>query len=151
MRVDAFAEFSDAQAITVDAISTNVMARDGLGLTPNTTQQLGMVPCYLVLTVGTSFTDGDTITFSLESDSTADLATSATTHWSSGSMSTTPLNAGTVIAVVPLPWGQYEDFIGVRYNVGTGPLAAGTVNAFLTNQPQTWQAFKYGSDEVSAT
>lgn len=103
MRIDAKAEFSDAQAITVDAISTNVMARDGLGLTPNTTQQLGMVGCYLVITIGTSLTDGDTITSSLESDSTANLATSPTTHWSSGSLSTTPLNAGVVAAVVPLP------------------------------------------------
>ena len=142
MHLDAQAEFSDAQAITVDAISTNVMARDGLGLTPNTLQQLGMVGCYLVITIATALTDADTITFTLESDSTANLATSPTVHWSSGSLSTTPLNAGVVVAVVPLPWGQYEDFIGVRYNVGTGPLAAGAVNAFLTMDPHTWQAFK---------
>lgn len=149
MRVDAKAEFSDAQAITVDAISTNVMERDGLGLSPNALQQLGLMGCFLVITIGTALTDGDTINFQLVSDSTANLATSPTVHWSSGAISTTPLNAGVVVAVVPLPWGNYEDFIGLKFDVGTGPLAAGTVNAFLTNDPYTWRAFAHGSDSVN--
>lgn len=144
-RIDARAEFSDAQAVTVDAISTNVMARDGLGLSPNATQQLGAPAIlYLVITCAIEPTDGDTIVFSLESATDEALSASPVVHFATGAISTTAIKAGTVVAVTPLPYGEYKDYIGVRYNVGTGPLAAGAFNAFLTLDPPTWRAFEDG-------
>jgi hypothetical protein len=150
MRIDARAEFSDAQAVTVDAISSNVMARDGLGLSPNDTQQLGAPSvAYLVITCAVEPDDGDTIQFSLESATNAALSSGAVKHWTSDAISTTVIKAGNVLAVIPLPNADYKDFIGVRYNVGTGPMTVGKYNAFLTLEPQTWRAFKHGSDSVT--
>jgi len=150
MRIDKNTELSDAQAVTVDAISANVIARDGLGLSPNDTQNLG-APAHLffVITCAVEPTDGDTIQFSLESATNEALSSGAVVHWQSAAISTTTIKAGQTLAVIPLPNADYKDYIGGRYNVGTGPMAAGAYNMFITNEPNTFRTFKHGSDSVN--
>lgn len=143
MILDIQAEFSDAQAVTATAISTNVM---DLGST-NTLKDMGNGrPVYLVIQTQTACTDVSsdaTVAFSLESDSTADLATSATVHYSSGAVAFgTYSPVGTVVLCVALPLGKsYERYLGVRYTVASGPLTAGKFDAFLTLDPQRWAAY----------
>jgi hypothetical protein len=142
MILDESLEFSDAQAVTSTAISTNVVDN---GATP-TTRDLGNGdPLYLVVQTNTTCTDSGsdaTLTVTLESDSTADLATSATTHFSTGALAFAAFkDAGTVLACVALPHGNYERYMGVRYTVASGPLTAGAFDAFITANPQKWQAY----------
>ena len=137
MYVDKNLEFSDAQAVTATAISTNVVDLGG------TTQDVGNgEPVYLVILCTEAATAaGDaTVTFSLESDSTADLATSASVHLSTGAVGKAALTAGKVVAAVALPMADYERYLGVRYTVATGPLTAGKFDAFLTTDVQRWKA-----------
>lgn len=149
MIIDAFNEFSDAQAITVDAISTNVI---DLGpITDNATRDIGTgEEVYFVVTIGTSLTSGDTITITLESADNEALSSNPVVHYTTGSVSTTGLTGGVVAACVRLPAGDYKRYLGVRYNVGTGPLAAGAVNAFLTKDVQKWAAYARRGD-IAAT
>src|SRR5690606_1158023 len=138
--IDARTEFSDAQAVTSTAISTNVIARDGAGLSPNSTQNLGApATMYLVVQTAVACTDASsdaTLAVTLESATDAGLTTSAVVH-----ASTVPLafaafkDAGTVLMCQPLPYDDYKDYIGVRYTVGDGPLTAGAFNAYLTLDP----------------
>src|SRR3546814_20364115 len=73
-----------------------------------------------------------TLAVSLESDSTADLATSATTHFTTSALAFADFSpAGTVLAAVRLPLGEYARYLGVRYTVASGPLPAGAFVAFL--------------------
>lgn len=143
MRVDAQNEFSDAQAVTATAISTNVI---DLGAT-NTLKDIGAgVPIYLVILTQTTCTDTSsdaTVTFSLESDSTANLATSATVHYTTGARAfASYATAGTVVAAVALPISKtYERYLGVRYTVASGPLTAGAFDAFLTTDVQAYSAY----------
>ena len=143
MIIDGENEFSDAQAVTSTAISTNVI---DLGAT-NTLKNLGNGgPIYLVIQTQTSCTDTSsdaTVTFSLESDSTANLATSATVHWTSGALAfATYATAGTRVATIALPWSKtYERYLGVRYTVASGPLTAGAFDAFLTLDPQAYDSY----------
>ena len=53
------------------------------------------------------------------------------------------LNAGGVIACVPLPWegATYERYLGILVTVTTTDTTAGTINAFLTTTPAKWQAY----------
>lgn len=132
MILDTQAEFSDSQAVTSTAISTNVM---DLGAT-NTLKDLGAgEPVYLVVQTVVAATDTGsdaTLTITLESDSTADLATSATVHFSSGALAFSAFSpAGTTLVAVRLPAGSYERYLGVRYTVASGPLTAGQFDAFL--------------------
>lgn len=140
-------EFSDSQAVTVTAISTNVidtMAGFGPGVTSATTSNLGGPEAiYLVIEVDTTFTAGGAATLiaSLESDSTANLATSPTVHFTTAAIPVASLTAKSKVAVVGLPFGAYEKYLGVRYTVGTGPMTAGAISAYLTRDPSFWVAY----------
>jgi len=144
MIIDAFNEFSAAQAVTSTAISTNVI---DLGpVTDNTLRDIGTgEEVYLVVQTKTAATDTSsdaTLTVTLESDSTANLATSATVHYSTGALAFAAFSpAGTTLACIRLPAGNYERYLGVRYTVASGPLTAGTFDAFLTKDVQKWQSY----------
>jgi len=142
MYLDAKNEFSDAQAVTSTAISTNVI---DLGAT-NTLKDIGVgEDVWLVVLTQTAATDSGsdaTLAVTLESDSTANLATSATVHYSTGALAFAAFSpAGAVLAAVRLPSGSYERYLGVRYTVASGPLTAGKFDAFLTKDVQKWQAY----------
>lgn len=137
MLMDALTQFSDALAVTSSAIS-NVIDTGA----DSTLKQLGGVGAtFLVVQCDESATASGsaTVTFSLESDSTADLATSATVHLATAAVPKASLLAGATVAVLPLPYADYERYLGVRYTVATGPLTAGKFSAFLTNSPQFWK------------
>lgn len=139
MILDKELEFSNVQAVTATAISTNVIDLQAGALYAPTLQDIGTgEDIYLVIIVGTTATAAGaaTVTFTLESDSTADLATSATVHWTSGAIGKATLVAGYKVAQLKLPTARYERYLGLRYTVATGPLTAGTFSAWLTRNIQ---------------
>ena len=149
MYVDKQAEFSDAQAVTASAISTNVMDLISNSSGKNALRDIGTgEDLYLVVQTLAAATDTGsdaTLTVSLESDSTVDLATSPTLHFSTGAMPFATFSpAGTVLAAVKLPRGEYKRYLGVRFTVANGPLTAGTFDAFLTTDVQAYRAYDRG-------
>lgn len=139
MILDKQAEFSDAQAVTVTALSTNVYdLNPSAGL--NTLRDIGSghSPAYLVVQWGTQATAAGaaTVTFTLESDSDSALSTSPTVHYTSAAIPKATLAPGYRIAF-PLPSGDYERYLAVRYTIGTGPLTGGTVDAFIVADLET--------------
>ncbi len=141
MLLDKQNEFSDSQAVTVTAISTNVIDTLPAGVVqPNTTQNLGgFAGMFLVIQIDTTFTGGTSMAMTLESDSTANLATSPTVHLSTGVILEAALLAGTNL-IYPLPVGAYEKYLGVRYTV-VGTHGAGAISAFLTRDVQNWRPY----------
>lgn len=141
MILDANLEFSDAQAITVSAISSNVA---DLGpVTDNVLRDIGTgEDTYLVLSVDTTFTAAGaaTLTASLLSDSAVGLATSPTTHLTTPAIPVATLVAGYQVAY-KLPPGSYEQYLGMNYAVATGPFTAGKLNAFITKDAQLYRAY----------
>lgn len=150
MLIDAFNEFSDSQAVTSTAISTNVI---DLGAT-NTLKDIGAgEPVWLVVRTITAATDSGsdaTLTVTLESDSTANLATSATVHVSTAALAFATFSpAGTTLLAIRLPNGLYERYLGVRYTVASGPLTAGTFDAFLTKDYGSYRSYADNSTIAS--
>jgi hypothetical protein len=136
--LDDFLVFSDNQAITADAIS-DVIDRGALA---PTTANLGggfAGSLFLVIQIGTAFATTVTMEVKLASDSTANLATSPTIHASTGAIPLAQLTANTVVAVIPVPPGAYERFVGLIYDMTTNA-TAGTVRAFLTMTPDYYRA-----------
>ena len=126
--------FSDKQAVTATAISTNQVDRGA-----NAPATVNMAPAlsglWLVIKTGAAFAGLTSLTAELVSDSVATLATSPTVHASTGAIPLANLGANKIAAILPVPIGDYERFLGVRYTVaGTG--TAGDVSAFLTSDPQ---------------
>jgi hypothetical protein len=146
MYVDKHNEFSDGQAVTVTAISSNVFDLISNSSGKNPLRDIGTGQnVYLVVMTRTAATDASsdaTLTVTLESDSTADLATSATVHFSTAALAFAAFSpAGAVLAAVKLPAGNYERYLGVRYTVAAGPLTAGNFDAFLTTDVDAWRAY----------
>lgn len=144
--------FSDAQAVTSTAISTNVVALEGTGLSPNATQNLGdPAKAYLVVETAVACTDSGsdaTLTVTLESATDAGLTTGAVVHAATAALAFAAFSAkGTVVMCIPLPFGAYKDYIGVRYTVASGPLTAGAFNAYITLDPRQYVAFKNDKPE----
>lgn len=149
MYVDKQIEFSDSQAVTATAISTNQYDTYpiGNGTVVNATRDLGEgEEAYLIVQVdGTATAAGAaTVTVTLESSSTADLATNPTVHFTSTAYPVAQLTGGKTLFSVHLPAGLYQRYVGVRYTVGTGPLTAGTFSAFVTKDRQLYRAYVNG-------
>lgn len=150
MYVDSQELFSDAQALTVTAISTNVLDLnpDGYGLA-SALQDIGVGgEIYLVVMTTTTITDTGsdaTLIVTLESDTAVGLATAPVVHFSTGTLAfATYATAGTVIAQVPLPLADYKRYLGIRYTIASGPFLTGAVTAFLTTDVQRYKYYASG-------
>lgn len=149
MYVDKQEEFSDSQLLTITAISTNVIDLTQGVTSPATLTLIDIgtgEDVYLVIQVDVALTSAGatTCTFTLESDSTADLATSPTVHYTSAAIPKATLVAGYEVLKLKLPAGSYERYLGVRYTVATGPFTGGSVSAFLTNDVQAQTNYPVG-------
>jgi uncharacterized membrane protein len=136
MFLDTMNTFSDAQAVTATAISTNVIDLNPV-VSPNTTQDLGVGgDIYLVVVTQTTCTDTGsdaTLTVTLESDTAVGLATANVVHFSTSAIAFASFaTAGTTVCAIRLPSATYKRYLGVRYTVASGPLTAGAFDAFLT-------------------
>lgn len=135
MFLDAEVEFSNSQAVTATAISTNVCDTQvdrlvNLG---------GLQPAYLVLQCDTTATDsGDdaTVTVELVGADNAALTTNPTVMASFGALALATLVGGTTLGIMAMPFYKTRRYFGVRYTVASGPLTAGAFSAFVTLQPQ---------------
>lgn len=149
MYVDKQAEFSDSQAVTATAVSTNVydLYPRGNAVNTNVTRDIGVgEDIYLVVQCDTTATAAGaaTVTVTLESSSTADLATTPTVHFASAALALANLSGGTTLLAIKLPAGSYNRYVGVRYTVATGPLTAGAFSAFLAKDIQAFRAYVKG-------
>lgn len=146
MYVDKQAEFSDAQAVTATAISTNVMDLISNSSGKNVLRDIGAgQDVYLVVITQTAATDTGsdaTLTITLESDDNVGLS-SPTVHFTSPALAFATFSpANSVLVAVKLPVAQnYERYLGVRYTVANGPLLTGNFDAFLTTDVNTWRAY----------
>ena len=154
MILDKFLEFSDAQAVTATAISTNVvdLAPLGNGVGTNTVRDIGAgEDLYLIVRTLTAATDvgsDATLTVTFESSATENL-NSSTVHFSTVALAFAAFSpAGTELVRIALPGGNYQRYIGVRYTVANGPLTAGTFDAFIVKDAQSYRPYAVGSTIV---
>lgn len=153
MYVDSQNVFSDSQAVTSTAISSNVIDLVSLGvgagtnIGSNAIQDIGNgYPIYLVIQTAVTCTDTSsdaTVTFTLESDTAVGLGSAPVVHYSTGALAfATYATAGTQVVAIALPMADYKRYLGVRYTVASGPLTAGAFDAFLTTDVQRVKAYK---------
>lgn len=127
------------QGITATAISDNVLDRKG-GQSGPTLEDEGLNPAenWLVIIALTAAAGGDaakTLTITLESDTTANLATAPVVHFSTGAILGSAITAGATLLRAPLPSADYKTFIGLRYTVSAG-FTSFAVTAFISPDVQ---------------
>lgn len=130
---DALFEFSDAQAITGDAQSTNVIDFTQSDLNMGAGQ-----PIYLNVVVGPDdFAGGTSLKISLYSHSAATSINSGTEVIATGTILQAALTAGTVLLSVALPVNvDRERYLGLYYD-DTGAFTTGAIDAWLGYDPVT--------------
>lgn len=159
MLIDAKELLSDEQAVTSDAISTNVIdllpsggainSGDTGGPTANTTVNIGAgKPLYLYMLVTETFdTAGEagTLDVTVESDDNTSLS-SATVQMTLTQVAEATLVAGYWIAKgVTLPNGDYQRYLGVRYNVNNSDaFTAGKVSTWISDTPYADNQYRSG-------
>jgi len=151
MILDERTEFADALALNTGAAGTynlgDVIDTQGTTIgTANLTRDLGIsTDClWLVIRVSTAATSGGSATgqFRLVSDDTATPSTTtATVHYTSAAIPVASMTAGSTVAVVCLPSGAYERYLGIQQITGTAAFTAGAIDAFLTANPAVWKAY----------
>lgn len=136
MIVDQQNLFSDAQAITVTANSTNVIDTLPSG-GPNTKSGLGDgQDISLFAQVGQTFTGGTSVVISLVSADDAALSVNPITHYATAAIVTASLTAKSRLVGIDLPYGKYRRYVGLQYTV-VGTMTAGTITAGLVEDLQT--------------
>lgn len=131
MITDKQLTFSEAQAVTTSAASTNVVDLGPL-THGNTVRDIGAgEPVYLVIQVGEDATASGsaTVNFALQTDTVENFA-SPTVLFDSGAIGKADLTAGARPVAIAVPRGV-ERYLRVNYTVSTGPLTAGTFSAYL--------------------
>lgn len=128
------------QAITATAISANVLDLSGNAQQFPATKDIGLNPDedWIQVIAQTAAAGGDaakTLTITLESSSTADLATSPTVHWSSKAITGAAILAGATLALFAPPSDNYARYVGLRYTNSAG-FTSWNVLAHMTLDPQ---------------
>jgi hypothetical protein len=128
------------QAITATALSANIVDTRIANLPALQDTGIGGSMLYLVVCVAQAFNNLTSLTITLETDSTSNLATSPTTHLTF-TVPLASLTAGAVIACAPMPSGQFKRYMALRYTVNGVNPSAGSVSSYLTDTPPGWQAY----------
>lgn len=137
MFMDAQNLFSDAQAITATAASTNYIDLQAV-------RNIGVgQPLYVVCVVDVAFTDASsdsTLTVALEGDSTTTFSPDATRDL----FTFAALSAAGTVKIAPLqPGGGPEGYryIQLKYTPANGNLSTGSITAFLAVDVQQYTAY----------
>lgn len=129
--LDKGLEFSDAQAVTASAASTNVL---DLGVVaPNTGRGSNQMYLQIVVNTTADASGSATVAFALE-DSADDSSFAVVPGVSVAAIGKATLVAGYIVLTIALP-PRLRRYIRVYYTVATGPLTAGKFDAFLTTVP----------------
>jgi hypothetical protein len=159
MIMDERLEFADA--VSVAAAAGTALIGDVIDLS-SVARDVGQgEDVWLVITTDTEIITGGaagTVQFVLASDAQAAIATdgTATAHWTSRAFVTddaavndAQLNAGGIIAAIPLPLegAVYERYLGILAVTATTTTTAGKINAFLTlDPPRTGRTYAEGAN-----
>ena len=149
MIMDERGEFADN--VSVAASAGTALIGDVIDLGSTTSDIGNGEQLYLVIKTGATaiITSGSagTVRFQLASDAAAAIATdgSASVHFdtstiATGATGTGKTAAGANIAMVALPLGTYERYLGILCITATTTTTAGTIDAFITKDPSKWLA-----------
>ena len=135
MILDQQSIFSDAQAITVTAISSNVIDMMPSGTQAKTGVGDGQDITLFAQAVA-AFAGGTSMQIQLVSADDAALSVNPIVHYDTGAIALASLAARARLIAVDLPYGKYRRYLGLKYTV-VGTMTAGTVLAALIEDLQT--------------
>lgn len=144
MKIDDGDLFSDAQAITASAKSTH-------NLDLRAARFIGIPQLFLIAQVVVAFTDAgsdSTVTVAIESDDNSAMSTPVARQSCGIFAAVSAIGARLGNGAVPISFAVVpagERYIQLDYVVTNGNLTTGSITAWLTADPQLWNAYPQGS------
>lgn len=134
--------FSDDQAITATAISTNVIDLGAAGTPYDAAAALNRdigkgTPIPILIQVTEAFATLTSLTITIESDSVAGLSSSPVVAFSSGAIAAAALVVGKKISINVMPDDITGRYLGIRYTVGGSNATTGKIVAGISMGNQT--------------
>lgn len=129
--------FSDRQAITATAVSTNVIDLGPIDV--GVRRDIGPgkpIPVVVQVTADMAAAGAATLSVALQVDDNSGFA-SPKTVMTVGPVAVASLKAGYQIPLDYIPRGTDERYLRLNYVVATGPMTAGTITAGVTTGHQT--------------
>jgi hypothetical protein len=127
--IDVQATFSDEQVVTATAVGSNFYD------TGTILRNIGRIGQRIRFTVDEAATAAGaaTVTFEVISADASDGTGNVTVLASSGAIGKAALTLGAAPFDIPIP-DTNQEFVGVRYTIGTGPLTAGKFTATVVGE-----------------
>jgi hypothetical protein len=144
MILDAYNTFSDDQAITASAASTNVINLGPLAA-GNGTHDIGSgEELHLAIVVGTAFAGATSLQVALETDSDEGFG-APTVVTQTAAIVTADLTKGAIFELI-LPKADYKQYVRTNYTVVGGPFTAGTVTTSIAETVDTQRQYANNND-----
>lgn len=143
MMMDADLLFSDAQAVTATAASSNYIDTGPL-FTGNTGRDLGVSELYLAVSVDVAMTDSgsdSTIAVSLETDDNTGFSSAATVATFITIPALTAAGTKYFFRLPVSPAIPYERYLQVKYTAANGNLTTGSFTAALVKNIDSWRSY----------
>ena len=133
MYLDKENEFSDAQALTATAASTNYI---DVGHTGNWGPGVEEIEVIVQVDVALTSGAGSTLVAALQTDDNTSFSSAASLA-TTGTIAKASLVAGYQVAHWRIPVSGAERYIRIYYTVGTADFTAGSISAFVVAGGQT--------------
>ncbi len=141
MILDKQTTFSELQAVTATALSTNTLRLPTAGTVPREggpiVRNLGAgneIP--MLIQIGETFVGLTTLTVTIETSNNEDM-TSSTVLYTSGAIPVATLRSGYRLPIRWLPDAPLQTYLALRYTVGGTPATAGRISAALATEVNT--------------
>lgn len=101
------------------------------------------VPFYWYVATSAAATSGGSATLALELVTAEDaaLTTSPVVLMRTPVFPVAELTAYKFLFAAPIPFAEYKQFLGIRQVTGVAAFTAGSINSFLTQEPDQWRAY----------
>ena len=137
---DAMFELDDALDLSTHTATEVEASGNVINWTQSDLEMGAGEPLFLNVRVGTAFasTGSATLTVALKRETDSTIDTDSTTIWETNAIPVATLVAGYPIMRMPLPYNVDEDaYTGLLYTIGSQPMSAGTVDAWIDHGPQS--------------
>ncbi len=137
---DAMFELDDALDLSTHTATEVEASTNVINWTQSDLEMGAGEPLFLNVRVGTAFasTGSATLTVALKRETDGTIDTDSTTIWETNAIPVATLVAGYPIIRMSLPYNVDDDgYTGLLYTIGSQPMSAGTVDAWIDQGPQS--------------
>ena len=145
MLIDSRTTFGLPVALNTGGADTYVIG-DQIDLTAFPVDQGVGIPFYWWVAVAAAATSAGsaTATFQLVTAENAALTTNPVVMMTTPTFTVASMTLGKFLFAAPIPFGDYKRYMGIRQVTGTAAFTAGSINSFLTQEPDRWRPYPEG-------